>query len=265
MNEHSQFEELFDEYALGALEGEEKQAFEAHLKGCPECARKVQEARARIALLALSAPQTTPSGAVRDRLLGQLRSQISQPESGPPRRRHFWGWGVPIFAAAAIILAVATGILVTQNHGLQRRLSYLAANQAGILKTERRQQAAMARALAVLDILTSPDSVKVSLIAAKVHPAPQGTAFYNLQKGLVFYAANLPTLGPGRTYQLWLVPSQGAPVSAGVFNVDSKGDGEVLLPPLPPQVPAKAFAVTVEPAGGEPQPTGEKVLVGAVS
>jgi anti-sigma-K factor RskA len=61
------------------------------------------------------------------------------------------------------------------------------------------------------------------------------------------------------------VPAQGKPISAGIFETDEHGNGEVLLPSLPPGITAKAFAVTVEPSGGEPQPTGKKVLIGAVS
>jgi anti-sigma-K factor RskA len=82
---------------------------------------------------------------------------------------------------------------------------------------------------------------------------------------LLFYATNLPALPPGRTYQLWMVPTEGGPVSAGIFQADTKGDGEVLLPPLPKGIWPKAFAVTEERAGGAPWPTGAKVLVGAVS
>jgi mannonate dehydratase len=37
------------------------------------------------------------------------------------------------------------------------------------------------------------------------------------------------------------------------------------LPPLEPGVKPKAFAVTVEPAGGVPKPTGRMVMVGTVS
>ena len=61
-----------------------------------------------------------------------------------------------------------------------------------------------------------------------------------------------------------LIPSQGQPVSAGVFNTDAHGNGQVLLPSLPRGLAAKAFAVTVEPNGGVAQPTGPKVLIGLV-
>jgi anti-sigma-K factor RskA len=63
---------------------------------------------------------------------------------------------------------------------------------------------------------------------------------------------------------LWLIPGQGNSISAGIFDVDTKGNGSV-LPPLPSGLTAKAFAVTIEPRGGVPKPTGKKVLFGVVS
>jgi len=121
------------------------------------------------------------------------------------------------------------------------------------------------RERAVLEVLTSSDTVRVTLVYGAAHAVPEGKAFYHPRKGLLFYASNLPAPPSDRTYQLWLVPAQGNPIDAGVFKVDSLGNGQVMLPKLPPGVAAKAFAVTLEPSGGVPQPTGPKVLIGAVS
>ncbi|HEX5484347.1 MAG TPA: anti-sigma factor [Terriglobia bacterium] len=258
-------EGIFDEYALGVLDAVDLTALEAHLRVCEECSHEAQEARARMALVASAAPQVTPPPGVRERLLQQTALHAPKPEPAREGKTRFWGWGVPIFAAAAAILAIAVGILVSRNHQLEQQLRNLETAQQEVLAAQARETTTSMRARALLAILTSPGAVKVSLSAAQAHPAPQGKAIYDPQVGLIFYAANLPRLPVGQTYQLWLVPSQGKPISAGVFQTDNHGNGEVLLPSLPPGVAAKAFAVTIEPAGGKPQPTGRKVLIGAAS
>lgn len=267
MSEHPQFEEIFDEYVLGALEGEEKRTLDAHLSTCAGCGRKLEEARERLALMAFAAPPTRPSPAVKDRLMRQVAAATRLRFTPAPVRKRsgFWGWGVPVFAVAAVVLAIITGFLAHRNALIEARLKTLEASEAQFMAAEKQERAGMARAQSIMDVLTSPATLKVSLVPAQAHPAPQGKAFFNPEKGLVFYAADLPQLPAGRTYQLWLVPTHGNPLSAGIFATDAQGNGEVLLPPLPRGVSAKAFAVTIEPAGGEPQPTGKKVLIGAVS
>lgn len=256
MNGHPQFDEDFDLYALGALEGEEKQALESHVETCPECARKTAEARGRLAVLTLASPLESPSPRVKERLLARVRAEATGRRF--PRFLALRGWATAGFALASLLLAAALVLLTIQNRSLSHRVSELQ-------NAFERQTAQASRARAVLDVLTAPETVKVTLVAEKARRVPQGKAFYHPQKGLVFYAANLPLLPPSQTYQLWLVPMAGSPVSAGVFQADAQGNGAILLPPLPPALVAKAFAVTVEPAGGVPQPTGPKVLVGLVS
>jgi anti-sigma-K factor RskA len=262
VNEHPQPEEIFDEYALGVLEGEERHAFESHIEACPPCLRKVEEARARMALLALATPQIQPPPGAKERLLRRVASPSPAPLQQPAP---FWGWTTAALAAATGVLALALLFVAARNRELLRNLRELEARQTQLLESERRLGEESARAHAVLDILTSPQTVRVYLASTPSRLLPEGKAFYHPQKGLLFYATNLPRLPAHRTYQLWLVPPQGKPVSAGVFNTDPQGNGEVLLPSLPLGLPVKAFAVTVEPAGGEPQPTGPKVLVGVTS
>lgn len=257
MNTHPQFDEDFDLYALGALEGEEKQALESHLVGCSDCAHKLEEARGRLALLSLAAPSVAPPRDLRERLLRRVGGKAIVPEP-VPQPAAIWRWMTPALALASLILIIALATLRTENQYLRRRSSELqAASEIQLSET--------ARARAVLDIFTAPDTVKVLLATRLAQSVPQGKVFYHPHKGLLFYAANLPVLSPGRTYQLWLVPREGVPISAGIFPADAQGNGELLLPSPPPDVSPKAFAVTDESAGGAPQPTGTKVLVGAVS
>jgi anti-sigma-K factor RskA len=74
----------------------------------------------------------------------------------------------------------------------------------------------------------------------------------------------LPPAPADKSYQLWLVPMNGAPISAGVFNPTS-GQMSHMMMKVPAGLAAKEFAVSLEPAGGMPQPTGPMVLVGPIS
>jgi anti-sigma-K factor RskA len=264
MNGHPQPEEL-DLLALGALDPAERQALEAHVRGCAECQRRLEEARGRLALLSLSAPTETPSPKARQRLLDRIKQKPS-PQPGPafqePRRSIWQGMPHPAWSVTVLLL-LATIWLGLNNMELRRLNSEMQGEIAALDGVLHEQEQVMARAHDVLDILSAPDSVRVTLVAGDARPLPQGRAFYHARKGLVFTASNLQPPPSGKTYQLWLIPTEGKPISAGVFDPDAQGAGTILLPPLPAGVAAKAFAVTVEPAGGVPQPTGPIVLLGA--
>jgi anti-sigma-K factor RskA/predicted nucleic acid-binding Zn-ribbon protein len=77
-----------------------------------------------------------------------------------------------------------------------------------------------------------------------------------------FYASNLPALPAGKTYQLWVITDE--PVSAGVFPLDRGRKGRVMLHDIPDVARIKQFAVSLEPEGGRPQPTGRIYLAGAL-
>ena len=106
--------------------------------------------------------------------------------------------------------------------------------------------------------------MRVTLVAAKTPPQPQGKAFYVRDlSSLVLIATNLPSLPAGKAYELWLIPTSGAPLPAGVFRPDAHGSATVLNPPLPRGVEAKTFAITVEPEQGSSAPTSQPVMLGS--
>lgn len=77
-----------------------------------------------------------------------------------------------------------------------------------------------------------------------------------------FYANNLPALPAGKTYQLWVITDK--PVNAGVFSLDHGRKGRMMLQNVPEVGKIKKFAVSLEPDGGRPQPTGSIYLAGAL-
>lgn len=78
----------------------------------------------------------------------------------------------------------------------------------------------------------------------------------------VLVVENLPALPPGRDYQLWVLdPTKGAPISAGVFQVDDKGAARVAFTAVETVTEPAQFAVTEEQKGGVPAPTMEKLVL----
>jgi anti-sigma-K factor RskA len=255
---HPYREEDFDFYALGVLEADERRGIETHVNSCAACAQKVAEARGRIALLAFSAEPQEPSIKVRQRLLAKVRAEkdparapvASRMERAPSRLWNF-AWGAVAFAL--VIFAV---YLWNSNKILQQELERQeAAAKQQIALTER------ARAIAAL--LTSPQTVTVNLAPKAPMATESGRVMYNSQQGALIYAGTLPQLAADKSYELWVIPQTGNPIPAGVFSAQPNGEANVVLPSIPAGVSAKAFAVTIEPAGGTAAPTGPMAQVGS--
>ncbi|MGH9362849.1 MAG: anti-sigma factor, partial [Thermoanaerobaculia bacterium] len=65
--------------------------------------------------------------------------------------------------------------------------------------------------------------------------------------------------GPERDYQLWFIAG-GKPVSAGTFDPEAGTPATLSARTMP--AGTELAAITVEPAGGVPQPSGPMVLKG---
>ncbi len=249
MSVHEQFAEDLALYALGALQGEERVALEKHLEGCAGCRRELEQLRGDMALMALSTAGPVPPRRARERLIEAV--------AGEPRRAAVAkGWWTVVPWVAAGALAVGLVVLWLRNSDLQQRIARLQSQAA-------QQMAELQRAREVVSTLTATDAMRVTLVAAKAPPQPQGKAIYVRDRSsLIFLASNLQALPPQKAYELWLIPMNGAPIPAGVFKPDAHGSATVINPPLPAGVQAKAFAITVEPESGSSAPTLPVVIFG---
>jgi anti-sigma-K factor RskA len=120
---------------------------------------------------------------------------------------------------------------------------------------------------ALMGTLKDASAVHATLTAAETHPLPSGRVTYVADKGsLIFIASNLAPLDPAKTYELWVIPSDGsAAMPAGLFKPDDHGYASVVMPDLPKGVEAKAFGITIENAGGSLTPTAPVILKGTPS
>jgi anti-sigma-K factor RskA len=261
MNGHPQHEEDFDLYALGVLEGEERKSLEAHIAGCAACSAKLAEARGRVALLALAAKPLAPPAAVKNRLIEQVRAESSPARGRVETQRYerpsglFGRWTLA-WAAVAAVLALATGLLWYQDMQLKNKMQ-----QA--LKEAAEAQVKIQNAQKTIEILQAPDSMMITLASSDV-PQASGKVCYNARLGRLACSTHLSAPPADKSYQLWLVPMTGNPVSASVFGANMAWTDDMWMADVKAGTSAKAFAVTLEPAGGMPQPTGPKVLIGVV-
>ena len=251
MNVHEQFAEDLALYALGCLEGEEQTALESHLAGCASCRRELEQLRGDAALLALSTSGPKPPLRSKARLMSAMAQE--SPRHGESRLP-WWsllGW----VATAALIGLVA--VLWTQN-------SRLRSNALKLTASAEQQKLQADKNSRIADILNASDAQRVTVLPVNYKtPPPEGKAIYSRQRGgLIFMASNLNPLPTQKAYELWLIPTQGTPIPAGVFRPDNRGGALVVNPPLPPGVEARAFAITIEPEQGSATPTMPIVMMG---
>lgn len=263
MSGHPTRDEDFDLYALGALEGAEKQALESHVAFCLGCAQKLADARGRIALLAFAVPQVKAPAVVKERLLQQIRSPRGHSDAAfteikphAASRAGLSRWTAVLLPIAAV-LAIATFLLWNANRQLDSQLAALSTSMQ-----QEQQQLQDAREFASL--ISARDTITVQLAPQPAMPQGAAHVMYNAKMGMLMYEGQISPAPAAKSYQLWLVPAGGNPISCGVFNPVG-GKSSYWMTKLPKGIEAKAFAVTLEPAGGMPQPTGPKVLVGSAS
>ena len=263
---------------LDALEGDELAAFEARLAEDAELQHLVDEARASTLVLAESLPDFQPPEHLRDRVLTEMRSSKSaggrRPDIGAGgrtadlakkgdgddsprnRARSTAPWLLLAASVAGLLwLGNANRELVERSATLEEQLDSVRASLGNA-------QIALARFDSMTAALSGPN-VQVASLTGDTEPSLR--LIWNRDRNLLLVAAqNLPPLPENRTFQLWGIRGNEAPVSLGVFDTGPEGDALVTLQAAAAE-DYDVSAITEEPAGGSPQPTSTPFLVGAWS
>jgi len=260
-------EENLELLALGTLPEAEAAEAKAHVAGCGECAAKLAEVLGNVAVLALAAEQEKPAAAVKEKLFARIAAEragtahVRQPARGRETvrevkraRDNWWNW---VLVPATVVLAIFCAELYRENRTLTVEVRE-ARRTAAEFERER------LHVMGLVNALSANDTKTIRLASTKDGtPGTDAVVRYNKRLGKVLYTAELPALPPEKVYQMWLVPTNGAPISAGTFTAIGPGRAEPWQSEVPANSEPKAFAVTVEPAGGVPKPTGKIILLGA--
>ncbi len=255
MAHNERHEDLVAALALGVSLGDDRAELEKHLaEGCARCEELLADLRGAATAFAATAPKVEPPPELRAKVLGALGpARVAPPRSGPSAWR--------ALAAAAALLLVAVGL---DDARLRREREDLRSRTADLGDRLRTAETALAERTLRARVLES-DDVQMMILGGR-DPQPQARArvFWSERaKRGILVASNLAPLPTDRQYELWVF-QKGKPINAGVFDVDAQGRALFESTDFPePQ--AQNFAVTVEPRGGVPAPTGPVVLVGSPS
>ena len=284
---HEVYAESVAAYSLGALDTDERRAFEEHLPTCAQCQADLRAYRRVAVALDSAVPPETPPASLRARTLAHATAQPQEPASSAPPIR---GSGVArmtprsttgvldkprtgprpprwlgLATAASVTIAV---MAILYALALQSQVSSLremvadANDQSDRLREELiavREDAS--RLIHTVRVVTSPDAQRVRLSGQEGFTGASALAYWSRANGIVLNAEQLPSLQPDRVYQLWVVQS-GQAVSGGTFRTDASGRASYTTS-LPPTISTvEALAVSLEPDPGVPARTGPVVLLG---
>ncbi len=274
---HEEATQVLEAVALDTLPGDEQERVLAHVATCAVCGPELARLRDAVALLAFAVPAVPRDGGrpdrVRTRLLARARRDVSVADSGKGSRR---GGGTRdvvraeqvaaragALAATGWVLAAAmviSAILITRRDRTQYAREMLVERHASAAAMDSLRRDVAVRD-AMLQRLTGPKVAVVDLAARGTQP-PSARMFWDrATNGWTLVAHDLPAPPSGKTYQLWLVTPT-AKISAGTFAPRPNGDAVVQATYALAPDSLRAIAVSEEPTGGSPQPTGSIIVAG---
>ncbi len=258
---HDEIIELAAGYALGTLDPEDRERFDALLDaGNTEAIGALREFQATLTDLAAEGP-VTPSAGVKAALMaridadGRTRDAVVRTIATPRPERPRWSvWTMALTGAmAAGIAAIAVGLAVSAAY--DRRIAQLQQEAAALKQELSRQQS-------LLSILNDPATKMISLGALEPAPGARARMVWHATAGGLLVVEGMPPASPGKAYELWAIPPGGSPIPAGMCTVDANGAGMLRVSPPASGTDVETFAVTMEPAAGVPAPTGMMYLAG---
>ena len=220
-------EELAGAYALRALPSEELRAAQEHLESCSRHP-DIAGLRTVASQLHAAAPEMEPPPRLKARLMETVRREAAQPAQRAPHQPDGLGlrrWLPPIMPRYALAgaLAVAIAALIGWNVYLQ----------------------------------TADGGQDVTFVRALTDGGVAEGRILYVDEIAVITVENLVPLSDDRTYQIWAI-SDGTPTGIGLFNTSESGGATTAIEVDLTDV--EVVAITVEPAGGSPQPTSDPVL-----
>jgi anti-sigma-K factor RskA len=229
--DHAGYQAEIGAYLLGALTDLERQAFERHMAGCPECRDELERLRPAADALPRSVEQVEPPPSLKSSLMEVVEREAREGSGAPaerrrrPRRLRLPSLaGIrPALVAGALALGLFAGFGIAQ----------------------------LGRGEDTRTVTATVDESRLPLASARLQIQGDG------EDGAILRVNGMPSLDENRVYQAW-VQRDGTVVPQPTFEVGEDGGGAAAVPDDLSE--ADAILVTREPRGGARAPS-ERPLI----
>jgi anti-sigma-K factor RskA len=253
------FDGLVIAHHLGELDQEGQAVLAAELTRRGSEGREVARRLGRtLGEVALAAAPAEPPLALRARVLAAVPTSQPAPAPAPAaaRSRRLWQAAAILGALLAAGLGLWAAQLADEGNRLRGEVERLDARAA----TADDAGAEIGTLLADLELAGAPGSVVYALTGRPALPQAGGRLFVDTIAGrAVLLASGLPRLESDQAFELWSIGGEGTRAVA-MFRSDEDGRARRGIANLELLRDAQALAVTIEPASGAAQPSGEIVL-----
>lgn len=235
--EHERLRSLIAPYVLGAVPAEEIPEVRSHLLTCEECMAAADDYAAVGDDVALSAGAAAVPAGFSERILAQVADERPV-VAADPRRARRWSL-LPVLSVAALLLI--TAVFAVSLYRADRRADVARQALAGLLPGEGMELGGEGGRAAMVE---SGD-------------------------GVLFVADGLSELPSDKVYEIWLMKGECDPAAFGDCTIEGvetfSSEGGLVIVELGGSLDGYSrAAVTVEPAGGSPQPTSDPIVDSAV-
>jgi anti-sigma-K factor RskA len=230
--------DLIPTYALGSLDLDEVGQIEEHLSACEVCHAELVRFNSIVDDFPLAIQEHTLPNHLKTTILQQAakvtKLQETRRTTSLRESRSRTAWGMPAWGALGLVVLV---LLAVSNLFLWQQVRVFENAATSALRTVRMNGTDF-----------SPEATGMIVMSLD---GEYGTLVVD----------HLPPLEAERQYQLWLV-RDGMRTSGGIFSVSQEGYASLIVSSPDPLDSYQAFGITIEPYGGSPGPTGERVLAG---
>nr|MBS0038356.1 anti-sigma factor [Saprospiraceae bacterium] len=253
---------VLERYVLGNVSQQEQAEVQCMARVYPEIKEEIASLE-NVLIGYAEVHATPPPTGLKQKIWGEINAIPSEekivPESDSGTRI------ITLYKAAAaigLILLIASVGYIFQLHqsfgSLNSEMAEMEENLNQLESTNESLVEVLHSREFALDIINNPDFFPIRLSGLEEKsPESFANVFWNQEsQEILLSVGQLPSPPADKQYQLWAI-EDGTPVDAGVFNPEEEFTFRKLASVRNPA----AFAVTLEPFGGLPQPTLEELYL----